>query len=74
VLKLTLEQKKELIEKKKQKLIFKKLIIGIVLSAIILLGSINLIPGFNLLALKYRYFILFILAIPVQFWVGLQFL
>ncbi|MCE5329131.1 copper-translocating P-type ATPase [bacterium] len=72
-LKLSLEQKRELIEKKKQKVLLRKLIIGIVLSAIILLGSMNLIPGFGFMETKYRYLILLFLTIPVQFWVGLQF-
>ncbi|MDD5659259.1 MAG: copper-translocating P-type ATPase [Actinomycetota bacterium] len=72
-IKLSLEQKKELIEKKKQKVLLRKLITGIVLSGIIFFGSMNLIPGFGLLEAKYRYLILLVLTIPVQFWVGLQF-
>ena len=70
---LTLEQKKELIEKKKQKKLVQKLIVGIILSIIILLGSINIIPGLNDLSRQLRFIILFILALPVQVWVGSQF-
>lgn len=70
---LTLEQKKELIEKKKQKKLVQKLIAGIILSIIILLGSINIIPGLNDLSRQVRFIILFILALPVQVWVGSQF-
>ncbi|GAH99566.1 unnamed protein product, partial [marine sediment metagenome] len=70
---LTLEQKKELIEKKKQKKLIQKLIVGIILSIIILLGSINIIPGLNDLSRQVRFIILFILALPVQVWVGSQF-
>jgi len=70
---LTLEQKKELIEKKKQKKLFQKLIVGIILSIIILLVSINIIPGLNDLSREGRFIILFILALPVQVWVGSQF-
>jgi len=70
---LTLEQKKELIEKKKQKKLVQKLIAGIILSIIILLGSINIIPGLNDLPRQLRFIILFILALPVQAWVGSQF-
>lgn len=70
---LTLEQKKELIEKKKQKKLVQKLIVGIILSIIILLGSINIIPVLNDLSRQVRFIILFILALPVQVWVGSQF-
>ena len=70
---LTLEQKKELIEEKKQKKLIQKLIVGIILSIIILLGSINIIPGLNDLSRQVRFIILFILALPVQVWVGSQF-
>jgi len=70
---LTLEQKKELIEKKKQKKLIQKLIVGIILSIIILLGSINIIPVLNDLSRQVRFIILFILALPVQVWVGSQF-
>jgi Cu+-exporting ATPase len=70
---LTIEQKKELIEKKKQKKLFQKLIVGIVLSIIIFFISWNVIPGINSLSDQIRFIILFVLTIPVQFWVGLQF-
>jgi len=70
---LTLERKKELIEKKKQKKLIQKLIVGIILSIIILLVSINIIPGLNDLSREVRFIILFILALPVQVWVGSQF-
>lgn len=71
--KLSLEEKRELIEKKKQKGLMRKLIIGAVLSVIILLGSFNIIPGLNTLSDQVRFIVLFALAIPVQFWVGAQF-
>jgi len=70
---LTLEQKKELVEKRKQKKLIQKLTVGIILSIIILLGSINIIPGLNDLSRQIRFIILFTLALPVQVWVGLQF-
>ena len=70
---LTLEQKKELVEKRKQKKLIQKLTVGIILSIIILLGSINIIPGLNDLSRQTRFIILFILALPVQVWVGSQF-
>jgi len=72
-IKLTLEQKKELIEKRRAEVLLKKLIVGIFLSIIILLGSMNLLPGFGFIEEKYRFLILMILTIPVQFWVGIQF-
>ena len=72
-LKLSLEQKKEIIEKKRQKILLRKLIAGIIFSLIIMLGSMNLIPGFGFIEVKFRYLILLFLTIPVQFWVGSQF-
>ena len=33
----------------------------------------EMLPGFGLLDVKYRYLILLLLTIPVQFWVGSQF-
>ena len=47
---LTLEQKKELIEKKIQKKLIQKLIVGIVLSIIIFLISMKIIPGISALS------------------------
>ena len=71
--KLTLEQKKELIEKKKTRILLRKLIAGIILSLVILLGSMELLPGFGLIEERYRFLILLFMTIPVQFWVGVQF-
>ena len=70
---LTLEQKKELVGKRKEKKLIQKLTVGIILSIIILLGSINIIPGLNDLSRQTRFIILFFLALPVQVWVGSQF-
>lgn len=71
--KLTLEERKELIEKKIQKKILQKLVVGAFLATIIMLSSMNLIPGLSLLSIKIRYITIFILACPVQIWVGSQF-
>ncbi len=71
--KLTLEEKKELIEKKNQRRLLQKLIVGASLALLILLFSINIIPGFSSLPIKIRYIVIFILACPVQIWVGSQF-
>lgn len=71
--KLTLEERKELIEKKIQKKLLQKLAVGAFLAIIIMLSSMNLIPGISLLSIKIRYIIIFILACPVQIWVGSQF-
>jgi len=71
--KLTLDQKKELIEKKKTRILLRKLIAGIILSLLILLGSMELLPGFGLIEERYRFLILLFMTIPVQFWVGVQF-
>jgi Cu+-exporting ATPase len=71
--KLTLEERKELIEKKIQKKLLQKLVVGVFLAIIIMLSSMNLIPGLSLLSIKIRYIIIFILACPVQIWVGSQF-
>ena len=71
--KLTLEERKELIEKKIQKKLLQKLVVGAFLAIIIMLSSMNLIPGLSLLSIKIRYIIIFILACPVQIWVGSQF-
>ena len=71
--KLTIEQKKELIEKRRTKELLRKLVVGIMLSVIILLGSMEVFPGFGFIVEKYRFLILLFLTIPVQFWVGKQF-
>ena len=71
--KLTLEERKELIEKKIQKKLLQKLVVGAFLAIIIMLSSMSLIPGLSLLSIKIRYIIIFILACPVQIWVGSQF-
>ena len=70
---LTLVQKKELIEKKKQKKLIQKLIVGAILSIIIFFISLNIIPGINTISDQIRFIILFILTLPVQTWVGSQF-
>jgi len=70
---LTLEQKKELIEKKKRKKLIQKLLVGAILSIIIFFISLNIIPGINAISDQIRFIILFILALPVQVWVGSQF-
>lgn len=71
--KLTLEEKKELVEKKRQRKLFQKLLAGAFLTVIIMLSSMNLIPGLSQLSDRIRYIIIFILACPVQIWVGSQF-
>ncbi|MGM0368203.1 MAG: copper-translocating P-type ATPase [Actinomycetota bacterium] len=68
-----LEKKREQIEKKKQKKLLQKLITGIILSVLILLISLNVVPGLNMLEDQIRFIILFLLALPVQVWVGSQF-
>jgi len=70
---LTLEEKKELVEKKRQRKLFQKLLVGAVLTVVIMLSSMNLIPGLSELSDRIRYIIIFILACPVQIWVGSQF-
>ena len=70
---LTLVQKKELIEKKKQKKLIQKPIVGAILSIIIFFISLNIIPGINAISDQIRFIILFILTLPVQVWVGSQF-
>ena len=70
---LDLEQKKELIEKKKRNKLLQKLIVGAILSVIIMLGSLNIIPGLNALSDQLRFIVLFILTLPVQLWVGSDF-
>lgn len=70
---LTLEQKKELIEKKKRKKLIQKLLVGAILSIIIFFISLNIIPGINAISDQIRFIILFILTLPVQVWVGSQF-
>jgi len=71
--KLTLEEKKELAEKKNQKKLLQKLVAGAVLAVFIMLFSMNIIPGFSSLSIKIRYIVIFILTCPVQIWVGSQF-
>lgn len=52
-----------------------KVIVGGILSAIILvLGNMNLIPGTPELPMKTQNILMFLLALPVQFWVGKTFL
>jgi len=70
---LTLEQKKELIEKKKQKKLIQKLLVGAILSIIIFFISLNIIPGINAISEQIRFIVLFVLTLPVQVWVGSQF-
>ncbi len=72
-IKLTLEERKELAERRIQKKLLQKLIVGAFLAVVILLSSINLIPGLSALSDKIRYIIIFVLACPVQIWVGSQF-
>lgn len=71
--KLSLEEKKELIEKRIQKRLLTKLIVGAILTVFIMLFSMNIVPGFSSLSIKIRYIIIFILTCPVQIWVGSQF-
>ncbi|HAJ95102.1 MAG TPA: hypothetical protein DCP02_02600 [Actinobacteria bacterium] len=70
---LRLQEKKEYYEKKRTARLLQKLIIGASLSIIIMLASMDLVPGLDLLPLQVRHIIIFILACPVQFWVGAQF-
>ncbi len=71
--KLTLEEKKELAERRIQRKLIRKLVVGAFLAVLIMLSSMNLIPGLSALPDKVRYIIIFILACPVQIWVGSQF-
>jgi len=71
--KLTLEDKKELAERRIQRKLIRKLVVGAFLAVLIMLSSMNLIPGLSALPDKVRYIIIFILACPVQIWVGSQF-
>ncbi len=70
---LKLQEKKEYYEKKRTARLLQKLIIGASLSIIIILASMDLVPGLDLFPLQVRHIIIFILACPVQFWVGAQF-
>ena len=70
---LLIQAKKQQYEKKRTKVLLRKLIIGAVLAVIIMLGSMNLIPGLSRLTPEARNIIIFILACPVQFWIGAQF-
>ncbi|MES0342098.1 MAG: HAD-IC family P-type ATPase, partial [Candidatus Humimicrobiaceae bacterium] len=70
---LTLVQKKEFIEKKKQKKLIQKLLVGAILSIIIFFISLNIIPGLNTISEQIRFIVLFVLTLPVQVWVGSQF-
>ena len=70
---LSIEQRKELIEKKKQKKLILKLIVGIVMSLLIFFISWNVVPVINTLSDHFRFIVLFILTLPVQLWVGSQF-
>jgi len=68
--KLTLEQKRELIEARKQNKLLNKLIVGAILSVLVFLGSMNLLPGLSDISTQARHIIIFFLALPVQVWVG----
>ena len=70
---LRLKEKKELYERKRTKRLLQKLITGAVLAIVIMLASMDLLPGISQLSTKVRYIIIFILACPMQFWVGAQF-
>ena len=70
---LRLQAKKEYFEKKRTTGLLRKLVTGAVLSIIIMLASMDLIPGLSGLSPYIRNVIIFILACPVQFWVGAQF-
>ncbi|MHB8844186.1 MAG: heavy metal translocating P-type ATPase [Nitrospirota bacterium] len=51
-----------------------KLTVSAVLSALILIGSMqDMIPGLNILPRRTMWFILFLLTTPVQFWAGRHF-
>lgn len=71
--KLSLEEKKELIAKKNQRILLQKLVVGAFLTVLIFLLSLNIIPGFSSLSIRTRYIIIFILTCPVQIWAGSQF-
>lgn len=71
--KLSLEEKKELIAKKNQRILLQKLVVGAFLTFLIFLLSLNIIPGFSSLSIRTRYIIIFILTCPVQMWAGSQF-
>jgi len=70
---LRLQEKKEYHEKKRTAALLRKLIIGAVLTIIIMLVSMDLVPGFSSFSNYIRNIIIFILACPVQFWIGAQF-
>jgi Cu+-exporting ATPase len=70
-----LEKRPEELEERKKRELFKvrnKFYIGVVLSAIILLLSLKF-SFLDFIPQKILFFILFILATPVQFWAGAQF-
>lgn len=69
---LSPEQKKENIERARQKKLVYKLRVGGVLAVLILLLSLNVVPLAKKLYFQYRYFIILALTIPVQVWVGSQ--
>jgi P-type Cu+ transporter len=71
--KLSLEEKKELIAKRNQRILLQKLVVGASLTVFIFLLSMNIIPGFYSLSIRTRYIIIFILTCPVQIWAGSQF-
>jgi len=57
--------------KKEYKKLKKKFLVGLVISVLILLGSSEWIPGVP--EILRNFFVLWVLATPVQFWVGWQF-
>jgi Cu+-exporting ATPase len=56
---------------KEYKKLKKKFLVGLVISVLILLGSSEWIPGIP--GIMRNFFIIWVLATPVQFWVGWQF-
>ena len=70
---LRLQEKKEQYEKKRTAVLLRKLVTGAVLAILIMLGSMDLVPGFSSIPSNIKNIIIFILACPVQFWIGAQF-
>ena len=70
---IKLQKRKEFYENKRTRILLQKLVTGAILSIIIILASMDLMPGISLLSTQLRYIIIFILTCPVQFWVGAQF-
>lgn len=69
-----LEDKEKQAHEKEASIVKKKIIVGTIISILVFIGSYpNWFPIFTFIPLVWRFFFLFILTIPVQFWAGWQF-